>query len=129
MATRVGEQGVHLRNDQRGGEFAPVADDYHLVDVLAAFDGVLDRLGRDVFTPASLNQVFLAVGDEEVTVGVEVADVARAQPDSPFVVGLQSLSGLGGAVIIATHDVWSRRQNLAVFGDLHSDARDRFADR
>src|SRR5262245_62988121 len=98
MATRVGAQGVHLRNDQRGGEFAPVADDYHLVDVLAAFDGVLDRLRRDVFAPAGLDQVLLAVGDEEVTVGVQIADVARAQPDSPFVVVLQSLSVTSGAM-------------------------------
>src|SRR4029450_5966220 len=120
MASRVGEQGVHLRNDQCGGEFAPVADDYHLVDVLATFDGVLDRLGRDVFAPAGLNQVLLAVGDEEGTVGVQVPAVARGQPDSPIVVGLQSLSGLGGAVVIATHDVRPGSQNLAVLGDLHS---------
>src|SRR5262245_66584380 len=125
MATRVSAQGVHLRNDQRGGEFAPVADDYHLVDVLAAFDGVLDRLRRDVFAPAGLNQILLAVGDEEVAVGVQVADVARAQPDSPFVGGLPNLSGLGGAAAISTPERRPSRTNPAVSGPLHCDAKDR----
>ena len=44
------------------------------------FQGILDRLRGDELPTGSLDQVFLAVRDREISVGIDVADIARLEP-------------------------------------------------
>src|SRR5262249_45209199 len=67
---RLCPQRVEGRNDQCGGKFSGLADDDRLLDHRYRADHVLDRLRRDVFAQAGLDQVFLAVGDVDEAVGV-----------------------------------------------------------
>ena len=64
-----------------------------------------------------------SVIDEEAV--VELADVAGVEP----AVRVDRLGGRLGLVVVALHDVRAARQDLAVLGDLHLDARHRPPDR
>ena len=68
---------------------------------------------------AGLDQVFLAVGDAYVAVGVDRPDVAGVKPDA--VRPLQDPLGLLGHLIIALHDVVALNQQFSVFGDTDFD--------
>jgi hypothetical protein len=41
---------------------------------------ILDGLRRDKLSARSLDQIFLAVGDGKISIGVDVADVAGFEP-------------------------------------------------
>ena len=79
-------------------EVALVAVHDHLADVRAGrLELALDRLRRDVLAARGLDQVLLAVGDAQEAVGVELADVAGAEP----AVGVERLGGRVGQVVVA----------------------------
>ena len=63
-------------NDQRGGELAAVADHDCVEDAGRELQLAFDRGGRDILSDRRLEQVLLAVDDDEVSVLVEVTDVA-----------------------------------------------------
>ena len=69
-----------VRGDQNGGEFALVAEDGGDSDQRIQLQRILDRLRRDEFSAGGLDQVFLAIGDGEISIGVDVADVAGLEP-------------------------------------------------
>src|SRR5215470_6230452 len=71
----LGSDGHRIRNDQSHDESAAVAHNHCVQDVGAGFQCVFDGLRRDEFAGSSLDQIFLAVGDEQVVVFVEVANV------------------------------------------------------
>src|SRR5262249_27294001 len=125
---RIRPQRVEGRDDQRRGEFSGVADDYGLLDHRDRADQVLDRLRRDVFAQAGLDQVFLAVGNADVAVGVDRPDVAGVKPDAVRA-PLQDPFGLLGHLVIALHDVIALNQQLPVFGGADFDPGNRLADR
>ena len=69
-----------LDRDQRREVRPPVADDERLRDERRRLEHVLDVLRRDVLAAGGDDDVLLAVGDAEEAVGVELADVAGAEP-------------------------------------------------
>ena len=58
----------------------PVAVDDRLADLRLQQQDALDPLRRDVVAARVDDDVLLAVGDLEVAVGVDLADVAGVQP-------------------------------------------------
>ena len=113
-----------VRDDERGRELAPVADQDGLRHERALLQPQLDRRGRDVLAAGRDDEVLLAVGDRQVAVGVEVADVAGVEPPVA-----QRRRGFLGPVEVALHDVRPAREHLAVVRDPDLDAGDRDADR
>src|SRR5260370_41466191 len=75
-----GGNGGGIGDDEGNDEFAFVADDHGVQDVRAGLERVFHGLRGDKFTCGSLQQIFLAVGDEKIVVLVQVADVAGAKP-------------------------------------------------
>jgi hypothetical protein len=53
-------------------------------------------LGRDEFSAGSFDEIFFAVGDGEISIGVDVADVAGLEP----AIG-QGIGGFFGAIPVA----------------------------
>ena len=71
-----------IRRYDHRGKFAPVAEDGRDSDQRIELQRILDRLRRDEFSARSLDQIFLAIGDREISVGVDVANVAGLEPVS-----------------------------------------------
>src|SRR6266851_4126221 len=69
-----------IGDDEGNDEFAFVADDHGVEDVGAGLERVFHGLRGDKFACGSLQQIFLAVGDEKIVVLVQVADVAGGEP-------------------------------------------------
>ena len=65
---------------QRDEVLAPVADEHRRADVRGALQQRLERLRRDVLAVGVDDDVFLAVGDLEEAVRVDLADVAGVEP-------------------------------------------------
>src|SRR4051794_30610883 len=118
-------QFVEVRDEQRREVFAAVADEHRRADVRRAFQKCFQRLRSDVLAVRVDDDVFLAVGDLQETVLVDLADVAGVEP-------AVVVDGLPRRIIIVPiplHDVRPSAQNLAILGDLHFDAGDDFSDR
>ena len=79
-----------VRRDQDGRELALVADDDGLGDQCIVLQGVLDGLGSNKFSARSLDQIFLAVGDGQKSVSIEIADVPGLEPAIDESVGVSS---------------------------------------
>src|SRR5205807_1940780 len=77
-----------------------------------------DSLRRDVLPAAGLDQVLLSVGDAQISVSVQLPDVARVEPALP----IDDLGGGLGHPEIAEHDLPAALEDLAVRGNLHLDA-------
>src|ERR1041385_7279451 len=101
----IAAERIHLRHDERGGEFALVADDDDLIDEAAALERVLDRLRRDVLSAARLEEVFFAIGDEEKTVFVQMPDVTCVHPDAAFSIEFERFSRCFGLVVRTAPDI------------------------
>ena len=73
-------QSRKIRRNQRADELVLVAHQRRLRHQHDVLELVFDRLRRDELAARCLEQLFLAVGDVEKSIGVEVADVAGAEP-------------------------------------------------
>src|SRR5271155_1794414 len=71
---------VEIRNEKYTNKFAPVADHDGIGNILAAFQAILDGLRRHKFPRRGLEQLLLAVGDDQIPLLIEVPDIASAQP-------------------------------------------------
>src|SRR5229473_1009949 len=107
-----GSYGDGIGDDERGDKFAPIADDHGIQNVGARLQSVFDGLRSDEFSRRRFDQVFLAVGDEEIVVFVEIADVAGGKP---AVFG-ENFAGGFGILVIALHDAGAFHKNLSVLG-------------
>ncbi|AKZ55655.1 hypothetical protein SAM23877_2606 [Streptomyces ambofaciens ATCC 23877] len=115
-----------VEGDERRAEVPVGAVDQDVGDVGAdRLELALDLGRRDVLAAGGLDQVLLAVGDAQVAVGRELADVAGVEP----AVALQHLGGLLGQLVVALHDAGAAQQDLAVVRDAHLGAGQRLADR
>ena len=65
---------------ENGGKFAAVTEDSRDSNQRIELERILDRLRRNKFSARSLDQIFLAVGDREISIGINVADVAGLEP-------------------------------------------------
>src|SRR5229473_8576873 len=99
-----------IGDDKSHNEFAFVAKDHGVQDVGASLERVFDGLRGDEFARRRLDQVFLAVGDEEIVVLVHVADVAGAEP----AVFTKNFAGGFGILVIALHDARAFDQDFSI---------------
>src|SRR5712664_2764114 len=109
--------GGGIGDDERNDEFSFVTQDHGVQDVGTGLERVFDGLRSDEFARRCLDQVFLAVGDEEIIVLVQVADVSGAEP---AVFG-ENFAGSFGILVIALHDARAPDQDFAIISgsDLH----------
>src|SRR5713226_5264386 len=118
-----GRNGGGIGDEERDNEFAPVAHDHGVQDVGAGLEGVFDGLRRDEFACRGLQQIFFAVGDEQIVVLVHVADVAGAKPT----VFAKNFAGGFGVLVIALHDTRAFDKNFAILGGANLDVGNGFA--
>ena len=119
----VGPQLFEIGNDESAREAPAFGDDDGGRNERAGLELVLDRLGGDELTARRLEQVLFAVGDLEIAVGVDFADVAGVQPTVD-----QGRCGRLGVLIVALHDVGPADQDLTVVGDLDLDVANDLTD-
>src|SRR5437588_2432462 len=112
-----GGNGGGIGDDERDNEFAFVAHDHGIHDVRAGLECIFNGLRGDKFSRRSLDQVFLAIGDEEIVVFVQVADVTGAEP----AIFAEHFAGGFGIFVVALHDAGALDKDFSVFGnaDLH----------
>src|SRR5690606_33566933 len=97
-----------LHRDECGQVLALVPVDDHLADERVGLEQALDLLGRDVLSARGDDDVLLAVGDPQVAVLVDLADVAGGEP----AVGAEHGGGLIGAVVVALHHAAAAHEHL-----------------
>ena len=69
-----------IDDDQRGDIFAPVADDDGVCNVGRELQQVFDILRRYVFAAGRDDEVFLAVGDFEITFRIDFSHISGMKP-------------------------------------------------
>src|SRR6266700_3986898 len=85
--------------------------------------GIGDDEGNDEFAFGGLQQIFFAVGDEEIVVLVQVADVAGGEPTilaENFACGF-------GVFVVAVHDARTLDEDFSIFGNADLDIGNRLA--
>src|SRR6266849_9865639 len=112
-----------IGHDERDDEFPFVTHDHGVQDVGTGLERIFDGLRRDKFPSRGFQEIFLAVGDEEIVVLVHVADVAGAEP----AVLAENFAGGFGIFIVALHDARALDEDFSVLGDAHLDVGNRFA--
>src|SRR5215472_4490861 len=113
--------GSRIRHDERGDEFALITNNNVVQDVRAGLQNVFNRLRRDKFSTGGLDQIFFAVGDVQIAVGIQIPDVAGAEP---AVLGKHFARGFR-ILVITLHHTRTLHLNLAVFRDAHLHVGDR----
>src|SRR5262249_12908536 len=63
-----GGNGGGIGNNQRGNEFAAIADDHGIQNIRTGLQRIFNRLWSDKFPGGGLQQVLLAIGDEKIVV-------------------------------------------------------------
>jgi len=119
----LGGNGDGVGNDDGNDEFALIADDHGVEDVRTRFESVFDGLRSDEFAGGSFEEIFFAIGDEEVVVFVEIADVAGFEP---AIVGEHIVGGFG-RFEVTLHDARALGENFAVVGNAELDVGNRAA--
>ena len=115
---------VPLERDERGDVRPAVADDERLRDEARRLERVLEILRRDVLAAGRDDQVLLPVGDLQVAVLVDLADVPGAEP---AVVGERG-GGRLRILVVAGEDGVAADEDLAVAVEVDLAAVDRPAD-
>src|SRR5438309_4673440 len=101
-----------IGDDEGNDKFAPIADDHGVQDVRAGLECVFDGLRSDEFSGRGLQQIFFAVGDEEIVVLVHVTDVAGAEP----AVFAENLARGFGIFVVALHDAGTFHEDFSILG-------------
>src|SRR5712672_3411788 len=109
-----------IRDDEGDHESTLVADYHRVGYIWAGFEGVFNGLRRDEFASSGLDEIFLAVGDEEVVVGVQVADVAGVEP----AFGVNRFAGCVLIFVVALHHAGALGENFTVVGDANQHVGD-----
>src|SRR5581483_1931132 len=100
------EQFVESGNEDRHDGGLLVAEQHGLLDIRTVLQQRLDRLRRDFFPVRQDENVLLAVGDLEVAVRRQFADVARMEPT----LGIYSFCGRVRLVPVAFHTTGAAQQ-------------------
>src|SRR6188474_657624 len=116
-------RGRSLGDDERRDVLPPFAQHEDFVDARRFFQCVLDQLWCHLLSARRDDDVLLAIGDANVSVGVDGANVARVEPPA-----LECLRRFLGPVPVALHDDRALHEDLAVLGDLHLDLVERRSD-
>ena len=121
-ACPVFQQSEVGRNHHRW-KFTPFAEDGGDSHEGIQLQGIFDGLGRDKFSAGSFDEIFLAVGDRQVAVGIDVADVPSLEPAV-----YQSGFRFFRTVPVAFENRGPAHQNFAVFGNADFNVGQSFAD-
>src|SRR6202044_2584316 len=73
-------QGNKVGGEQNRRELAPVAEDGGEADQRIDLKRIFSGLRGDKFSARRFDEVVLAAGDGEISIGLEVADVASLEP-------------------------------------------------
>ena len=103
------------------------ANDGGLTDAGQLVQGAFDVLGEHVQSLQRHDHLLLPPLDEQSPLGIALADVSGVQPS----VGVDRGTGTGARVrtVVTARHVLPADEDLAVVGNPHLDACDRFADR
>src|ERR1022692_5103602 len=80
MTVRPFFQDGEVGNNQYGREAPPVAEQGRLTHKQVRLERTLDRLRCDEFSARGLDQVFLAVGNGEVSIRIQDCHVSSLEP-------------------------------------------------
>ena len=101
-----------------------VAIDHGLGDLVLQGEHAFDALGSNVVALVVDEDILLAIGDHQMAILVEMADVASVEPAV-----LQRFVALGVVHPVTVHHQFAAHEDLAIAGDLHLDLVERRADR
>src|SRR5499433_1848788 len=118
-----GGNGLTVGNDQRDHELAAVSEHHGVGNERTGLERIFDRLRRNKFAGRSLEQILLAIGDEQVVVFVEVADVAGVEPT----VFIDHFARRFGRFVVTLHHHRSANQDFAVIRRFHLAIRNRLS--
>src|SRR6202023_4256697 len=99
-------------------ELALVTDDRGSPHQGVELERILDGLRRDEFPARGFDEIFLAVGDREISIGVDVPYVAGLEPavDKSVLIFLRPIP-------VALDYRWASHLNLPIFSDAHFEIR------
>ena len=80
VCTRPFLKGSEIWRNHDGREFTAIPEDRRHSNVRAQLKRILDRLRSDEFSAGRFDQILLAIGDREISFGIDVADVAGLEP-------------------------------------------------
>ncbi len=109
---------MEVWGDDDRWEFPPVANDRSDSDERMQLQRIFDGLGRDEFSAGGLNEIFFSIGDGQISVGVDVADVTGLEP-----IALERGAGFVRTIPVALENGWSADQYLSIFGDANFEVR------
>ena len=101
-----------VQRDERRHEWPAVAYGHGMRDQALPLQSTFDVARRDVLAASRDDQVFLAIGDAQVSVRIELTDIAGVQP--------AAVEGLGRGVrllVVGVEHDPATNQDLAVVGD------------
>src|SRR5207245_3174164 len=104
--------GVALDADEGDEIRPPVPDHAGFADVWRSLEPVLDLARRDVLAARRDDKVLLAVGDPDMLLLVDHADVAGMQPPV-----LERSPRRLGVLVVTGEDAWAAEEDFAVLGD------------
>src|SRR5579859_747649 len=116
----LGGDSDRVGNDEGDDKFALITDNHGVQDIRAGFQGIFDGLRGDEFAGGGFEEILFAVGDEEVIVFVEIANVAGFKP---AVVG-KNFAGGFRRFEISLHDARTLGDNFAIVGDVQLNVGD-----
>ena len=110
---KFGGESGGINDKESDYKFALVADDHGVEYEGTGLENIFDGLRRDKFAGGSFEQIFFAIGDEEIVIFVEIADVAGFEP----AIRGEDFARRFRILVIALHDAGAFGENFAVIGD------------
>ena len=117
--------GFHVDIDERVAACLAVAKSHRFLDEREELQFVLDVLGREHRAIGHAADIFCAVNDLQVAVGVEEAGVAGMK----VTLCINSLGGIFGSLVVLDHQTRRADQHLATLSNLHFNVLHRLTDR
>ena len=111
------------RNDQRRHKFSAIANHHGLLNKEVLTEACFQHLRRNVFAIAGFEQVFQALGDDDLPAFVDVAAVAGVEPS----VGVDGFGGFFRLIVVAFHHRRTLHQYFIILTNLHLHTRQRGA--
>ncbi len=110
---KFGGESGGIDDNESDYKFALIADDHGVEDEGTGLENIFDGLRGDEFAGGGFEEILFAIGNEEIVVFIEVADVASFEP----AIRGEDFAGGFGIFVIALHDAGALGENFAVIGD------------
>ncbi len=105
-----------------------IANGHYIPNVGTELQPPFDELGREAFAIGEGDHVFYPIQVDDVTVLINVAGVARAEPAGAVGVNNQRFRRLFGIFVIPLEHSGAANENFAFSGDTHGNAGGRLPD-